>query len=393
MKKNVNKSLAASLIMMAISVIFSSGCNAKKNEKNVTTQAELKETATTTTTTTTTTQTTKREEVKMSAEATKALEGKEGVFAILTTEKGEIILNLFYKETPLTVSNFVGLAEGILDAAKGKPFYDGLTFHRVIADFMIQGGDPVGNGTGGPGYKFADEFVEGYIFDKPGKLAMANSGEHTNGSQFFITHVPTDWLNYKHTIFGEVVTGQNIVDAVEQGDHIITLQIVRQGKDAQKFVVTQESFDKLKANGLKNAAEFKEQHAKLEEKKAQEQFKALTKGCEKSKEGIYYKITEPGTGDKVGKGKVVTVGYCGYLIDGTLFDASKEFHPQGHDPLTFTTSAGQMIPGFDYMVQDMKLGETRTIIIPPELAYGNQGISGVIPGGAYICFDVKLIKF
>ena len=335
----------------------------------------------------------KREEVKMSAEATKALEGKEGVFAILTTEKGEIILDLFYKETPLTVSNFVGLAEGILKETNGKPFYDGLTFHRVIADFMIQGGDPAGNGTGGPGYKFADEFVEDYIFDKPGKLAMANSGENTNGSQFFITHVPTDWLNYKHTIFGEVVTGQEVVDAVEQGDHIITLQIVRQGKDAENFVVTQESFDKLKANGLRNIAEFKEEHAKREQKKAEEQFKEITKGCEKSKEGVYYKITEKGTGDKVGKGKVVTVGYCGYLIDGTLFDASQEFHPQGHDPISFTTGAGQMIPGFDYMVQDMTLGEVRTMIIPPALAYGDQGINGVIPGGAYICFDVKVLKF
>ena len=131
-----------------------------------------------------------------------ALKGKEGVFAVLTTEKGEIVLNLFYKETPMTVTNFVGLAEGTLDAAKGKPFYDGLKFHRVIADFMIQGGDPRGNGTGGPGYKFPDEFVDELIFDKPGKLAMANSGANTNGSQFFITHVPTDWLNHKHTIFG-----------------------------------------------------------------------------------------------------------------------------------------------------------------------------------------------
>ena len=146
-----------------------------------------------------------------------ALKGKEGVFAVLTTEKGEIVLNLFYKETPMTVTNFVGLAEGTLKAANGKPFYDGLKFHRVIANFMIQGGDPRGNGTGGPGYKFPDEFVDELIFDKPGKLAMANSGANTNGSQFFITHVPTDWLNHKHTIFGEVVTGQEVVDTVVNG--------------------------------------------------------------------------------------------------------------------------------------------------------------------------------
>lgn len=333
------------------------------------------------------------EDVKMSAETLEALNGKEGVFAVLTTEKGQIVLELFFKETPMTVSNFVGLAEGTLDAAKGKPFYDGLTFHRVISDFMIQGGDPQGNGTGGPGYKFADEFVDGYIFDKPGKLAMANSGTNTNGSQFFITHVPTDWLNYKHTIFGQVVTGQDVVDSVAQGDHIISLKIIRQGKEAEKFTVTQASFDKLTLEGAKKAIKFQEEQAKREAKKAEEQMKELTKGCEKSKEGIYYKITEGGTGNKVGKGKNVTVGYCGYLVDGTLFDASKEFHPQGHDPLSFTTGAGQMIPGFDYMVQDMKLGETRTIIIPPALAYGENGYPGVIPGNAYICFDVKVLKF
>ena len=320
-----------------------------------------------------------------------ALKGKEGVFAVLETEKGTIVLNLFYKETPMTVSNFVGLAEGTLDAAKGKPFYDGLKFHRVISDFMIQGGDPQGNGTGGPGYKFADEFVEGYVFDKPGKLAMANSGANTNGSQFFITHVPTDWLNYKHTIFGQVVTGQKVVDTVAQGDHILNLKIIRQGADAEKFIVTQESFDKLKVEGAKKASKFAEEQAAREAKKAEEQLKELVKGYEKSKEGIYYKITEQGSGDKVGSGKMVTVGYLAYLTDGTLFDATSEFHPQGHEPLSFKTGAGQMIPGFDHMVQDMKKDEVRKIVVPPALAYGENGYPGVIPGNAYICFDIKVL--
>ena len=368
-------------------------CSSKKTKTETKPSSEVKQETVISEAKTDTKPKTKSEEVKMSEKTLEALNGKEGVFAVLTTEKGQIVLNLFYKETPMTVANFVGLAEGTLDAAKGEPFYDGLTFHRVIADFMIQGGDPRGNGTGGPGYQFADEFVDGFIFDKPGKLAMANSGTNTNGSQFFITHVPTDWLNYKHTIFGEVVTGQDVVDTVAQGDHIINLKIVRQGADAEKFTVTQESFNKLKAEGEKKAAKFEEEQAEREAKRAEEQLKELTKGCEKSKEGIYYKVTEPGTGDKVGKGKLVTVGYCGYLVDGTLFDASKEFHPQGHDPLSFTTGAGQMIPGFDYMVQDMKLGETRTMIIPPALAYGETGYPGVIPGNAYICFDVKVIKF
>ena len=337
--------------------------------------------------------TNKKKEIKMSAETLEALKGKDGLFAVLTTEKGQIVLELFFKETPMTVANFVGLAEGTLDAAKGQPFYDGLLFHRVISDFMIQGGDPRGNGTGGPGYQFADEFVDGFIFDKPGKLAMANSGANTNGSQFFITHVPTDWLNYKHTIFGQVVTGQNIVDAVEQGDHIESLQIVRQGAEAEKFTVTQESFNKLKAEGEKKAANFAKEQAEREAKRQQEMLKEITKGFEKSKEGVYFKIEEQGSGEKVGKGKNVTVGYMGYLVDGTLFDASEEFHPQGHKALSFTTGAGQMIPGFDFMVQDMKKGEVRKTVIPPALAYGERGYPGVIPENAHLCFDIKVLDF
>ncbi len=311
-----------------------------------------------------------------------ALKGKEGVFAVLETEKGQVILNLFYKETPMTVTNFVGLAEGTLDAAKGKPFYDGLKFHRVIADFMIQGGDPRGNGTGGPGYKFPDEFVDELIFDKPGKLAMANSGANTNGSQFFITHVPTDWLNHKHTIFGEVVTGQEVVDTVAQGDTIKSIKIIRQGADAEKFTATQKDFDNLIAA-----------QKKLNEEKEAKKMAKIVEGCTKHDSGVYFKILKEGKGNPTGKGKKVSVEYKGYLPEGNIFDATKEFHPQGHEPLEFTTDGGQMIPGFDLMVQEMKLGETRKMVIPPELAYGAYGIPQAgIPGNAYICFDVTLIR-
>ena len=309
------------------------------------------------------------------------LNGKDGLYAVLETEKGTIVLNLFYKETPMTVTNFVGLAEGTLDAAKGKPFYDGLKFHRVISNFMIQGGDPKGNGTGGPGYKFPDEFVDGLIFDKPGKLAMANSGSNTNGSQFFITHVPTDWLNYKHTIFGEVVTGQEVVDSVEQNNTIKSITIVRQGEEAKKFTATQKDFDSLIAAQIK-----------LNEEREAKKMAAVIEGCEKTENGIYFKIEKKGNGKKVGSGKKVSVEYKGYLVDGTLFDASKDFHPQGHEPLEFTTGAGQMIKGFDQMVQEMEYEETRHMVLPPELAYGSQEYPGVIPGNAYICFDVKVVK-
>ncbi len=313
-----------------------------------------------------------------------ALKGKEGVFAVLTTEKGEIVLELYYKKTPMTVTNFVGLAEGTLDAAKGKHYYDGLKFHRVIADFMIQGGDPQGNGTGGPGYKFPDEFVDELIFDKPGKLAMANSGANTNGSQFFITHVPTDWLNHKHTIFGEVVTGQDVVDAVAQGDHITKLEIIRQGAEAEKFTATQADFDRLI-----------EEQKKKNEEAAAKKMAAVIEGCEKTPEGIYYKTLKKGNGKKAGKGKKVTVDYRVYTVAGTdtVFDASKKYHPQGHEPLDFTTAGHEMIEGFDLMVQDMEYGEERHMVLPPAMAYGPRGIPQVGIGGSdYICFDVTLVK-
>lgn len=313
-----------------------------------------------------------------------ALKGKEGLFAVLDTDKGEIYLELFYKETPMTVTNFVGLAEGTLDAAKGKPFYDGLKFHRVIENFMIQGGDPKGNGTGGPGYKFPDEFVDEFVFDKPGKLAMANSGPNTNGSQFFVTHVPTDWLNHKHTIFGAVVDeeSQDVVDCVEQGDKIISLKIVRQGADAEKFTATQADFDRL----------IEEQKKANEEKEAKKMASVL-EGCTKDESGVYFKILEEGKGDPIGKGKKVSCEYKGYLVDGQIFDASKHFHPQGHEAISFNCGGGEMIPGFDLMVQQMKVGETRKMVIPPELAYGSYGVPQAgIPGGAYICFDVQLVK-
>jgi cyclophilin family peptidyl-prolyl cis-trans isomerase len=163
---------------------------------------------------------------------------EKGLYAQIETSKGEILIRLDFEKAPLTTANFVGLAEGkIKNSAKaeGVPFYDGLKFHRVIPNFMIQGGDPAGNGTGGPGYKFKDEFQSGATFTGPGILAMANSGPATNGSQFFITHVATPWLNNRHTIFGNVVTGQDVVNAIVQGDEIRKIKIIRKGKAAKKF--------------------------------------------------------------------------------------------------------------------------------------------------------------
>jgi peptidyl-prolyl cis-trans isomerase A (cyclophilin A) len=162
----------------------------------------------------------------------------EGLYAEMTTSKGIILMKLEVEKSPLTVANFVGLAEGkIKNEAKalGVRFYDSLKFHRVIPNFMVQGGDPQGTGNGGPGYAFKDEFDPSLTFTGPGILAMANSGPTTNGSQFFITHVQTSWLNYKHTIFGKVLEGQNVVNAVAQGDYIVKVKIIRVGKLYKKY--------------------------------------------------------------------------------------------------------------------------------------------------------------
>ena len=286
-------------------------------------------------------------------EGLKAIEGKDGVFAAIDTTRGLIVAELFYEKTPLTVTNFVGLAEGSLKATGGKKFYDGLKFHRVIADFMIQGGDPKGNGTGGPGYKFADEFDDSLKHTGPGILSMANSGANTNGSQFFITHVATPWLDGKHTVFGKVLHGQKVVDTIKQGDEIKSIKIIRQGEKAMAETI-----------GL------------IEKKFV---------GFEKTAEGIYFGIKSEGSGVKCGANKEVAVHYTGYLLNDSVFDSS-----EGRAPLEFVAGAGQMIPGFDVMVQDMRLGEKRTIVLPPSMAYGSAGAAGVIPGNAYIVFDVEL---
>ena len=173
---------------------------------------------------------------------------EKGLYAEIQTNKGKILIKLEFEKTPLTVANFVGLAEGkIKNTAKaaGVPYYDGLKFHRVISDFMIQGGDPLGNGTGSPGYAFRDEFVNEFRFTGPGILAMANSGPRTNGSQFFITHKETSWLNDRHTIFGHVITGQDVVNTIQQNDTIEKVKIIRKGRPAKKFKA-EKVFEELK---------------------------------------------------------------------------------------------------------------------------------------------------
>ena len=307
---------------------------------------------------------------------------KEGMYAKIKTNKGDIMLELEFEKTPLTVANFVGLAEGKIKNNKkevGEPYYDGLKFHRVIADFMIQGGCPDGNGMGGPGYQFPDEIHPDLKHSGPGILSMANAGPGTNGSQFFITHKETPWLDGKHTVFGKVTEGQDVVDAIAQDDKIIEIDIIRKGEKAKKFD-SKAIFDKELEKLEKQAAE--------KAKKAKEAIDALKKGAKVTSSGLAYKIIKKGTGVKAEAGKTVSVHYIGKLSNGTKFDSSYD----RNQPIEFELGRGRVIKGWDEGISLLNVGSKATFIIPPDLAYGARGAGGVIPPNATLIFDVELVE-
>ena len=310
---------------------------------------------------------------------------KDGLYAVIDTQKGDIVIKLEYKKVPMTVANFVGLVEGELNMDDpGENFYEGLNFHRVIDNFMIQGGCPKGDGTGGPGYSFPDEFDPSLRHDGPGVLSMANAGPGTNGSQFFITHVKTPWLNDKHSVFGRVVEGQDVVNSIRQGDKINTIRIERIGEDAQKFVVTKQIFSDLVENAAKQAME----RRKAEIEKVEKEIANRWPNTVKTKSGLQYVVLKKGDGKKCPKyGQTVTVHYTGTLLDGRMFDSSVH---RGQ-PASF--KIGQVIEGWNEALQTMSKGEKRTLIIPPELGYGVHGYPGIIPPDSYLIFDVELLDF
>lgn len=306
----------------------------------------------------------------------------DGLYAKFHTSKGEILVALEYEKTPGTVGNFVGLAEGNLEneaKPQGKPYYDGLIFHRVIPDFMVQGGDPKGTGVGGPGYQFEDEIHPDLKHDRPGILSMANAGPGTNGSQFFITHVATPWLDGKHTVFGHVVEGQDVVDAIKQGDKIEKLEIIREGEAAKNFnaVETFRQFNGAKAE--REAAAQKQQEELMGE---------LAQGFEQTNSGLRYKMVSEGNGKQAEKGKTVSVHYKGMLADGTVFDSSYK----RKQPIEFPLGKGHVIEGWDEGIQLLKEGDKARFVIPSHLGYGSRGAGGVIPPNATLVFDVELMK-
>jgi FKBP-type peptidyl-prolyl cis-trans isomerase len=308
---------------------------------------------------------------------------KDGLYAKFSTPKGSILLSLTFSETPGTIGNFVGLAEGTIKndvKEEGIPYYDGLKFHRVIEDFMIQGGCPQGSGVGGPGYQFNDEFHPELKHDKPGILSMANAGPGTNGSQFFITHIATPWLDGKHTVFGSVVKGQDVVDSISQNDTIDSLEIIRVGAEAEAFNAV-EAFENFESNRLKLIEE---------QKKAQaEALKEVTEGFDQTDSGLFYKIETEGSGAKPIQGQNVSVHYKGSLLDGTVFDSSYNRNA----PIDFALGVGQVIKGWDEGIALLSKGSKAIFIIPSDLGYGSAGAGGVIPPDATLKFEVELVDF
>ena len=308
---------------------------------------------------------------------------KNGLYAKFDTSKGTIIAKLTYLQTPGTVSNFVGLTEGSINnnfKSPGEPYYDSLKFHRVIPNFMIQAGCPQGIGSGGPGYQFDDEFNEELKHDSPGTLSMANAGPGTNGSQFFITHVATDWLDGKHSVFGKVTEGLDVVNSIVQGDIINKIEIIRVGKEANEWNAS-EVFQKF----LGNKIERENDANKLFNDKLLDH----TKDMKETLSGLYYQINKDGNNDKKpNKGDKVSVHYKGMLMDGTVFDSSF----QRNQPIEFLIGEGQVIPGWDEGISMLNEGASAKFIIPSDLAYGSSGAGGVIPPNATLIFEVELLK-
>lgn len=329
----------------------------------------------------------------------------KGLYANIETNKGEIMVQLELEKTPVTVANFVSLAEGnnpkVAERFSGKKYYDGIIFHRVIKDFMIQGGDPTGTGSGGPGYQFIDEFTD-LTHSGPGILSMANSGPETNGSQFFITHKETPWLNGKHTVFGKVVLGQAVVDSISQNDTILKVTIIRKGRDAKQFDAPEVFSNYFEEKVIADREKTEKQAALIKvnkEKFDQQKTKAKT-----TTSGLQYIITEKGDGPKVTTTNKVSAHYAVYFSDGILLETSKLETAEALDrvdpnrkaagayqPITADVNpSAAMIEGFKEGLRLLNVGDKATLFLPYQLAYGENG-NQVIPPRSDLIFEVEIV--
>ena len=344
----------------------------------------------------------------------------DGLYAEFNTNKGSFIAELYYEATPTTVANFVSLAEGeshsMLDSTfQGKKYYDGLIFHRVIKDFMIQGGDATGTGSGDPGYRFPDEIVDTLSHKTKGTLSMANAGPGTNGTQFFITLAPTPWLDGKHTVFGQVLEGQSVVDSIglvktvardkpEQDVVLESVKIIRKGKDAKNFKSVKVFEEKLAEAKVKQ----EEMEAKLiaVKKENTDKFSRLKPDTEELESGVKIHFIKRSEGDKIPQGSTVMVDYAGYFEDGTLFDTSWQDVAVENDALNIAkrdqgmyqpmpTKYGPdapMIPGFKDGLAAMNVGDRALVFIPSHLGYGERGYGNVIPPNTDLIFEIEIVE-
>jgi len=321
-----------------------------------------------------------------------------GMYVEFTTPKGQILCMLEFEKTPLTVANFVGLAEGKLKVDTFNfttPYYSGLKFHRVIKDFMIQGGDPQGNGSGGPGYKFQDEIHPDLKHSGPGILSMANSGVNTNGSQFFITHKETPWLDGKHTVFGHVISGQDIVNAIEQNDEMTEVKIIRVGKAAKKFNAN--TVFNAKFEEFQKAAIAQEKYIEKVSTMSEDDFKKMLldeviekyPNAQQTASGLVYVIEKEGSSDRPQEGSKLSVHVNGnFRYDGGKFFSTYD----GNQPMDFQYKVQRMVPGFEEGLTMLGTGGKGLFFLPYFMAYGPQGRPGGIPPYADLIFEIEVLS-
>lgn len=343
------------------------------------------------------------------------VEVTDGIYAKISTTLGDILVQMDVKNAPMTAANFIALAEGkmpyVSEKYANKPYFNGIVFHRVIPDFMIQGGDPEGNGTGGPGYQFPNEVSDSLVHNK-GVISMANSGPNTNGSQFFITVKETPLLNGSYSVFGKVLAGQEVADSISEVPRnnrdvpntpvvMNTVEIIRIGKTFKKWDAIA-AFDKGKTD-FEEKQRLAEEEAK--NRAAREEAEVLAKypNAQKSATGLLYIISDMGNGDKPADGTKVGVQYAGYFADGNMFDTSikslaqekgvynAQREPYAPMPVEYGPRA-RVIPGFAEGISLLNYGGKATIIIPPALGYGERGAGNVIPPNAWLIFDIELIN-
>lgn len=309
----------------------------------------------------------------------------DGLYARISTNRGQMVVNLEYRKAPLTVVNFVGLAEGTLEGTMGTPFYDGLTFHRVEADFAVMGGDPAGDGTGDPGWNFPDEISPDLRHDTIGVMGMSNHGENTNGCQFYITLAEAPYLDNIYTIFGSVVRGLDVLKKIKPEDRIESIRIERVGDAAKAFKTDQAAWNELYAVAAGAARE-----RFLKARAAQvAQIKASWPDLKEGPNGFLMHTIKEGTGQLIERFWLANVAYRGMLPDGTVFDQSSAHG----GPIEFEVGAGQVIPGWEMVVLDMKKGEKRLVAIPPEFAYGPDGYGKLIPPNSYLIFELEVTGY